>query len=348
MSIESLTSDQLAYIFLGLMGLSVLIYAILDGFDLGVGILLPLSDSYAVPGQEAQDVESQRSQMIASIGPFWDANETWLVLAVGLMLIAFPSAYNLVLHELYLPAVFLLIGLILRGVSFDFRAKAITEFRSVWDKLFKAGSLLAALMLGYMLGRYILGFEHSLAAQCFAILSSLCVSAAFAYIGGAWLVMKTSGALQVRAAYWARRAGWLAALGIVSVSIANVFLSEAIAARWFSFPAMLFLAPIPLGSGALLIAVDRYLKGVPHPADRGSSFPFMGVAVIYILAFIGLGYSHFPFVVPGSMLAVDAASAPSSLRFVLYGTAIVLPIILAYTIFSYRVFWGKTTELKYY
>lgn len=340
MFLETLSSDELAYIFLGLMGFAVLIYAVLDGYDLGVGILLPLSSS-------AND-QAQRNQMIASVGPFWDANETWLVLAVGLMLIAFPTAYSLILRELYLPAVFLLIGLILRGVSFDFRAKAMTKFRALWDRMFKLGSLLAALMLGYMLGRYILGFEDSFAAQAFAVLSSLCVPAAFAFIGGNWLVMKTSGELQQRAARWARRAGWLAALGIVSVSIANLMLSEAIAERWLSYPAILFLAPIPLCSFTLMVCVDQYLKKVPWENDKACSFPFYCAVLIYILTFLGLGYSHYPYVVPTKMLAVDAASAASSLRFVLYGTVIVLPAILGYTIFSYRVFWGKTTELKYY
>lgn len=338
--IENLDSEQLSTIFLGLMGLSVLVYAVLDGFDLGVGILLPLEHS-PVSGLH-------RNQMIASVGPFWDANETWLVLAVGLLLIAFPAAYSLVLRELYLPAVFLLLGLMLRGVAFDFRAKAITGFRPWWDVAFKIGSTLTALMLGYMLGRYVLGFEASLAAQGFAVLSSLCVTAAFAFIGGTWLVMKTSDELQLRAAWWARRALWLTALGIFSVSIANLALSDAIAARWFGLPQSLLFAPIPLLSTVLIVWVDRRLKQVPERGNRGCSMPFYSAVAIFVLAFVGLGLSHFPYVVPGLMRANDVASAASSLRFVLYGTLVVLPVIVAYTAFSYRVFWGKTTELRYY
>src|SRR5690606_7838585 len=142
-----------------------------------VGILLPLEN------------ESQRDTMIASIGPFWDANETWLVLAVGILLIAFPSAHSEILYHLYLPVTVMLAGLILRGVAFDFRAKAPVDHKTLWDKTFKAGSLLASLSQGYMLGMYVMGFESSLAAYSFALLSSLCVSAAYAYIGGAWLVM---------------------------------------------------------------------------------------------------------------------------------------------------------------
>ncbi|MFK7975725.1 MAG: cytochrome d ubiquinol oxidase subunit II [Halioglobus sp.] len=338
--IENLDANQLSYVFLALMGLAVLVYAVLDGFDLGVGILLPL--------EQSESGASARNRMIASIGPFWDANETWLVLAVGLLLIAFPAAYSLVLRELYLPAVLLLLGLIMRGVAFDFRAKAITSFRPLWDYAFKFGSLLTAMMLGYMLGRYVLGFEQSVAAQGFAVLSSLCVTAAFSFIGGSWLVMKTSGDLQVRAAWWARRSLWLTALGIVSVSIANLALSDSIAQRWFGLPQALLFAPIPVVSTALIVWVDSLLKRVPQRGDVGCSKPFYSAVAIFILAFAGLGLSHFPYVVPGLMVATDVASAPSSLRFVLYGTVIVLPVIILYTAFSYRVFWGKTTELRYY
>lgn len=344
MLFDNLTADHLAWIFLTLMGFAALVYAVLDGYDLGVGIILPTSSSIQLPAV----LEEQRNQMIASIGPFWDANETWLVLAIGILLIAFPGAYSLVLRELYIPTVLLLIGLALRGVSFDFRAKAVSQHREIWDYCFKIGSALAALTQGYMLGRYVLGFEHSTAAYFFALLSSLCVTAAYAYIGGTWLVMKTKGDLQRKAAYWARRAGWLAALGILAISIANPLISEDIAARWFTFPAVILLIPIPLVCGGLIFAIDQYLKHVPHTQDFACSFPFIGVTGIFLLTFFGLAYSYFPYVIPHQMLATDAASAAESLRFVLYGTALVLPVIVLYTIFSYRVFWGKTTELKYY
>ena len=323
-------------IFLMLMGVAVLIYAVLDGYDLGVGMVLPANDA------------EQRNQMIASIGPFWDANETWLVLAVGILLIAFPQAHNLVLHELYLPAALLMLGLILRGVSFDFRAKAVTGHRRTWDRAFKAGSWLAALTQGYMLGRYVLGFENSLAAQLFALLSAVCVSAAYAYIGGAWLVMKTEGDLQRRAARWSRRAGWLAALGIGAISVVNPLVSEVIAERWFGFPEVILLAPIPLVSLVLVIVVDQYLKQVPTQNDIGCWFPFIGVMLLFVLSFIGLAYSFYPDVVPGRISAQEAASAEASLRFIGVGVAIVLPLILAYTAFAYRVFWGKSTELRYH
>lgn len=323
-------------IFLFLMGLAVLIYAVLDGFDLGVGVLMPMDNT------------EHRDRMIASIGPFWDANETWLVLAVGILLVAFPQAHNLVLLELYLPAALLLLGLILRGVSFDFRAKAVTAHRRLWDWTFKTGSLVATLAQGYMLGRYVMGFEPGATAQVFALVSAVCVTAAYVYIGGAWLVMKSEGDLQRRAAHWSRRAGWLAALGIAAISVVNPLVSAEVAQRWFSLPEAILLAPIPLVCLGLVIIIDQYLSHVPVRGDIGCWFPFAGVAMLFVLSFLGLAYSFYPYVVPGRIAAQDAASADASLRFIGVGVAIVLPLILAYTAFAYRVFWGKSTDLHYH
>lgn len=327
----------LPVIFLGLIGLAVLLYAMLDGYDLGVGIVLPLGESHA----------EDRDQMIASIGPFWDANETWLVLAVGLLLVAFPEALNLILHELYLPATLLLVALILRGVSFDFRAKALTAHRGAWDICFKLGSLTAALAQGYMLGRYVVGFEPGYAATAFACLSALCVTAAYAFIGGAWLVMKTEGDLQRRAAYWARRGAWLAAAGILAVSLVNPLIDPTIYKKWFSLPQAITLFPIPLVTAVLFIFNDRYLRGVPHSNDFGCWIPFVSAALIFFLAFQGLAYSFYPYVVPHTLTVWEAASAEDSLLFIFYGAAFVVPLILLYTAFSYRVFWGKVRSLRY-
>ena len=327
---------QLPLVFLGLMAFSVLVYAILDGFDLGVGILLPM------------DNKQQRDRMVASIGPFWDANETWLVLAVGILLIAFPQAHSLILRELYIPAAFMLIGLIVRGVSFDFRVKAVTRFQRSWDWAFKLGSLFVALSQGYMLGRYVLGFDPQPVAYGFAVLSAMGVAAAYTYIGGAWLVMKTTGPLQLRASIWTRRAGWVAAVGIALVSIANVSLSPDVAARWLTMPNAILLFPLPVLSGAIVIFVDYYLRNQPHAEDFGHSLPFFSIAVLFSLSFIGLGYSYFPYVVPHVLLATEGASAPVSLRFILTGIIIIMPTILLYTAFTYRVFWGKATDLTYH
>lgn len=326
----------LPIIFIGLMGLAFFIYAILDGYDLGVGILLP------------RDSEAQRDTMIASIGPFWDANETWLVLGIGLLLIAFPSAHSLILYHLYLPVTIMLAGLILRGVAFDFRAKAPEDHKNLWDKIFKTGSLLATLSQGYMLGIYVMGFEQSLAAYSFALLSAICVTAGYSFIGAAWLIMKTEGELQVRAARWARICGWLTALGIVAVSIVNPLISTLIFNKWFGSALMILLFIIPLFCAVLFLVVDRYLAHFPYAHDFGCWIPFAAIAMIFFLCFVGLGYSFYPYVVPNQLTIWEAASAPESLQFILYGAVIVLPTILAYTAFSYRIFWGKATQLKYY
>ncbi|WP_416305950.1 cytochrome d ubiquinol oxidase subunit II [Neptunicella sp. SCSIO 80796] len=328
--------SNLPTIFLALMGLSVLIYAMLDGYDLGVGILLPM------------DSREQRDKMIASIGPFWDANETWLVLAIGILLIAFPTAYSLVLKELYIPIALMLVALILRGVAFDFRAKAITRLQNRWDRLFKLGSITTALTQGYSLGMYVMGFEHSLHAYGFALLSAAGVTAAYAYIGGAWLVLKTEGEVQKYAAKWGRRGGWLAAIGIGAICITNPMINESVAARWFTLPEAILLLPVPLMCIVLVVVVDRYLRRVPHASDFGCWIPFTGAASLFVLSLLGLAYSYFPYVVPNRLTAIESASASESLMFVFYGVAIVFPVILAYTGLSYWIFRGKSTELKYW
>lgn len=331
-----MTFEQaLPYIFLLLMALSVLMYAVLDGFDLGVGILLPDNNP------------QYRQQMIASIGPFWDANETWLVLAVGILLIAFPLAHSMVLKALYLPTVFLLLGLILRGVAFDFRAKAVTRYRVLWDKLFQAGSILAAFSQGFMLGIYVLGFEYSLSSIFFAVLSGFCVTCAYAYIGGAWLVLKTEGELQVFAARKARVAGWITALGIIAVCITNPIINPSVAERWFTLPEAILLLPIPVMCFILMLVSDLYLKHVPVDKDKACWLPFAAITIVFVLCLIGLAYSFYPYVIPNKLLAIDAASSTASLAFIFYGVAIVLPIILAYTALAYWIFRGKSTALSY-
>jgi cytochrome d ubiquinol oxidase subunit II len=189
-------SAWLPEIFLALMGLAMLAYVVLDGFDLGVGILLPGGD------------DAQKDTMIASIGPFWDANETWLVLGVGILLIAFPMAHGVILSSLYLPVTLMLIALILRGVAFDFRVKARAKHKHLWDRSFFVGSALAALSQGFMLGAYILGFEWSVANFAFASFIGVCLLAGYALLGATWLLMKAEGELQRKAVRWAQRALW--------------------------------------------------------------------------------------------------------------------------------------------
>ncbi|WP_444889413.1 cytochrome d ubiquinol oxidase subunit II [Microbulbifer sp. DLAB2-AA] len=328
----------LPVVFIGLMGLAVLVYAILDGYDLGVGILLPLG----------KEDEPQRDTMIASIGPFWDANETWLVLAIGLLLIAFPIAHNLVLMHLYIPAAIMLVGLILRGVAFDFRAKAAVGHKLAWDRTFKAGSIITSLAQGYMLGQYVMGFQPGWQAQLFSAVSALGVTAAYSYMGSAWLVLKTESLLQERAVRWARRAGRATLLGVVSVSTINPLVNPAVFDRWFSYPLVMFVLLIPTLCFLAFIFNDLLLARLPKVNDRHSALPFTLVVTIFLMCFIGLAFSFFPDIVPGQLNIWQAASATASLKFILVGALIVVPIILIYTAFSYYVFRGKASELHYH
>lgn len=325
----------LPLIFAGLMGLSMLIYAVLDGYDLGVGMLM------------AKAEPEQQDRMIASIGPFWDANETWLVLGVGILLVAFPVAHGVILTSLYLPVVIMLIGLIMRGVSFDFRAKAHTKRRLIWNRTFIAGSALTAFAQGAMLGSYILGFEKSWAAFGFSVLTGLSVMAGYALIGACWLIMKTEGALQRRAIVWAQYTLWLMAGGIGLVSAVTPFVSSRIFDKWFAFPNVVLLAPIPLMTGALILSMAWLLRQLPRPKDALCWMPFAMTVAIYILCFHGLAYSFYPYIVPDRLTIDEAASAPESLMIIFVGAAVVLPMLIGYTAFAYKVFHGKSTDLKY-
>ncbi|SEL18036.1 cytochrome bd-I ubiquinol oxidase subunit 2 apoprotein [Colwellia chukchiensis] len=329
------TLDWLPSAFIGLMALSFLIYAILDGYDLGVGVLLPLDNS------------QQRDTMIYSIGPFWDANETWLVLAVGLLLIAFPKAHSIIFQALYLPTALMLAGLILRGVSFDFRTKAPSADKQKWELAFKLGSVLATLSQGYMLGRYITAFDDSWLSLGFAILSAICVTAGYCFIGATWLVMKTEGDLQRRAASWAKVANILMAVGIILVCVSNLLLDARIMDKWLGGIQALVLIPIIALFSFTFFAVDKYLRKVPVANDTGCWYPFFSAIMLFILCFFGLAYSFYPYIVPFQLTIYEAASARESLWFIFVGATLVLPMIIGYTIFSYKVFWGKTTKLNY-
>ncbi len=331
------SGDWLPYTFVFLMGLSMLIYGILDGYDLGVGIL-----SIFVPEDNLKD------RMIASIGPFWDANETWLVLGVGLLLVAFPMAHGIILSNLYLPVALMLIGLIFRGVAFDFRAKTSDRHKHYWNIAFFGGSALAAFAQGYMLGSYIIGFAGGLSGILFGILTGFCLMGGYALIGAAWLIMKTEGVLQKRAVYWARRALWVGVAGILLVSISTPLMSPAIFDKWFSVPEIFMLAPIPLMTAGLLIFLEILLQRLPKENDRHCWTPFALVIAVVILCFHGLAYSFFPYIVPGQLKIVDAASAPESLMIILVGTMVVLPMLIGYTAFAYKVFWGKAEDLHYH
>jgi cytochrome d ubiquinol oxidase subunit II len=322
-----------------LMAAALLLYVVLDGYDLGVGILMMDADAH------------ERDVMVSSIGPFWDANETWLVLGIGILLVAFPVAHGVILTALYMPVVLMLIGLILRGVAFDFRVKARDRHKPWWNGAFWAGSLLAALAQGYMLGRYVTAFAPQPMAQAFALLTAVCLPAAYGSLGASWLIMKTSGALQRRAVRWARRAWWGTAGGFAAVSVASPLISERIFDKWFTLPYVVLLAPLPLATLVLLLIAARSLRRLPLRLEQGNEYgawvPFACMVGVVLLAFYGLAYSLFPFLVVDRLTIWQAASAPESLRFILVGVAVVLPAILGYTLYVYRVFAGKAEPLGY-
>jgi cytochrome bd ubiquinol oxidase subunit II len=325
----------LPYVFAGLMGISILVYVILDGFDLGIGILLPFGD------------DAEKDRMVAAIGPFWDANETWLVLAVGLLLVAFPVAHGVILTTLYFPVAVLLIGLILRGVAFEFRAKVSAGAKPAWNRMFFIGSLMTALSQGYMLGLYVLGLDTGWLSVVFALLVAVCLAAAYTAIGAAWLIHKSESELQIKSVAWLRRALGLVALGMVAISLASPLASTRIWDRWLGYPESLLLAPLPVLTFGLFVWVWRLSARMPLEGDRLNLAPFAALSGIFALGFAGLAWSFYPYVVPGRITIAEAASATESLAIILVGTLFVLPVITGYTIWAYRIFGGKAVELRY-
>ncbi|MFG5380559.1 cytochrome d ubiquinol oxidase subunit II [Yoonia sp. R2-816] len=325
----------LPFVFAALMGVSILIYVVLDGFDLGVGVLFPFAD------------DEEKDRMIASIGPFWDANETWLVLAVGLLLVAFPAAHGDILTALYLPVAIMLIGLILRGVAFEFRAKAPAPHKDAWNNAFFAGSLMTSLSQGFMLGMYIMGLEWSWMNAGFGVLTAIFLTVGYSFIGATWVIHKTDEHLQRKAVDWAKGGIWGLVLGIGAISLATPFVSERIFDKWFSWPSFLYLSPLPIISGLLVVWLWWMLRRMPFYQDRRSWLPFAAATALWVMAFGGMAYSFYPYVVPEQLTIYEAASAPESLFIILIGTCIVLPTILGYTILAYTIFRGKATELRY-
>ncbi len=324
--------DLLAFIWAGLIAFAVLAYVVLDGFDLGVGILFPL-----FPDERDRDV------MTNSIAPVWDGNETWLVLGGGGLLAVFPLAYATVLPALYVPIILMLLGLIFRGVAFEFRFRTV-RWRRVWDWGFAVGSLVASVMQGIALGALVQGIRIENRQYAggwwdwltpFSLLTGLAVVIGYALLGATWLNLKTGGELQKRSRRLAILAG-AGTLGLIGVvSIWTPFLDAVYFQRWFSFPTALFSGLVPL---LLLITAWALWQGLT--ADKHLQ-PFLAALGIFVLCFAGIGISFYPYIVPGSLTIWEAAAPDDSLGFLLVGAAVLVPIILAYTGYAYWVFRGK-------
>ena len=318
-----------------LIATAVFLYVLLDGFDLGCGILFPFAPS-----------DKCRSRMMNSIAPFWDGNETWLVLGGGGLFVAFPVAYAILMPALYLPIMLMLMGLIFRGVAFEFRFKAEEKDRKLWDIAFHSGSLLAAFMQGVVLGNFIQGVEvdgRNFAggaldwANGFAIVTGISLVFGYALLGATWLVMKTEDETQK----WARSAAQyvlgFVALAMVVVSIAMPFVDERIADLWFSTPNLYYLMIVPVLTGLAFFMLWRDLQN-----DKREARPFLLSLALFLLGYIGFGISLYPWIVPFEFTLWDAAAACTSQSITLIGTAIMLPIILGYTAYCYYIFRGKS------
>ena len=315
-----------------ILALSVFMYVLLDGFDLGVGILFPFA-----PGAEAREL------MIASVAPIWDGNETWLVMGGIGMFTAFPTAFAIIFSALYFPVLAMLLGLLFRGVAFEFRATARSS-RHFWDAAFFLGSLVATFAQGCVLGKYVLGFDVVQGQyrgtvwdwlHPFVLAVGAGLVAGYVLLGSTWLVMKTEGALRD----WARRAARYALFGVLAfialVSIWTPLLHERIAERWFSWPNIAYLSPLPVVTALIALGLWRSL------ARGRDAAPFFAAMGLFLACYLGLAISLFPYIVPHALTLWEAAAPPRTQAFLLVGTLFLIPIIFTYTGWSYWVFRGK-------
>jgi cytochrome d ubiquinol oxidase subunit II len=322
-----------------ILAFAIFAYVVLDGFDLGVGILFPTLDG---PGE--------RGQAMNSVAPVWDGNETWLVMGGGGLFAAFPLAYAIIMPAVYAPIIAMLLALVFRGVAFEFRWRDPGHQR-FWDAAFAGGSLLAAFAQGVTLGALLQGIAVEGRQYAggwwdwlspFSLLTGLSLVAGYALLGSTWLIMKTHGRLQDHSFRQARIAGIATIICIAAVSLATPFLEAAYYERWFDWPQVLFTAQVPL---LVAIATAAFFVSL---ARRHESLPFLLSLGLFALSMAGLGISIFPDIVPGAVGIHEAAAPESSLVFMLVGAGILIPIILAYTAYAYWIFRGKVGEEGYH
>ena len=331
---------DLPLIWFGLIITAIFLYVILDGFDLGVGILFPFAPS-----------DKYRDRMMNSIAPFWDGNETWLVMGGGGLFAAFPLAYAVLMPAFYIPVILMLLGLVLRGVAFEFRFKATGTMQKLWDWAFHVGSLVAAFSQGVVLGGVIQGIKvqgRSFGGRgfdwlsAFSIMTGLALVCGYALLGSTWLVMKTEDDTQ----QWARRGATVClacvAAFMILVSLSTPFINAGIKSLWFSWPNIILLSPLPLLAAGMLVLLWRDLR-------HGREYrPFLLSLGIFLMNYIGLGISLWPWLVPYEITFRQAAASPQSQSLLLIGAAISLPLVLAYAAYNYYVFRGKTSHEELY
>jgi len=330
--------NLLTVIWAGIVAFAVFTYVVLDGFDLGIGILFPVLGGHA-----------ERGTAMNSIAPVWDGNETWLILGGGGLMAAFPRAYSVVMPAIYTPLIAMLLGLVFRGVAFEFRWR--TTGRHYWDFAFAAGSIVAALAQGIALGAILQGVTVADGAYAggwwdwltpFTLLCGLAILCGYAALGASWLYLKTEGALQARARRLALVAGAGLVLGMAAVSAATPFLDYAYYRRWFAWPNLLWTSLVPVVA-ALVTA--GYFRALRRGRERA---PFLLALVLFGLSFVGLAISMYPYIVPPAISIWDAAAPANAQIFMLVGAAILVPVILAYTAYAYWVFRGKAKAGGYH
>lgn len=323
---------DLAFIAAGVIAFAVLAYVVLDGFDLGIGILFPMLEG-----------EKHRDLAMNTVAPVWDGNETWLIMGGGGLLAVFPLAYAVVMPALYAPIIAMLLALIFRGVAFEFRWRT-KRWKPVWDLSFFGGSIVAAFSQGVALGALVQGIAVENRAYgggnwdwltFFSILTGVALVVGYALLGATWLVMKTEGYVRDRAARfaWIAGAGTLALIG--AVSLITPFLNPIYMERWFSTPNVFFTVLVP---ALVLVAAYVFVQGMWKGPDW---WPFVASLAMFVLSFIGLGISFYPYIVPPTLTIHETATSERGLAFVLVGAGVLVPLILAYTAYAYWVFRGK-------
>jgi cytochrome d ubiquinol oxidase subunit II len=327
---------DLPLVWYSLIGTAIFLYILLDGFDLGVGILFPFAPTDAC-----------RDRMMNSIAPFWDGNETWLVLGGGGLFAAFPLAYAILMPAFYIPIILMLLGLIFRGVAFEFRFKATGKSRRIWDYSFHFGSLVATFMQGMVLGTFV----HGVAVDgrnfggsafdwlnAFSVMTGVALVTGYALLGATWTIMKTEDDTQA----WARKCAsyvlLYVALFMGLVSLIMPMMNSDIKALWFSLPNFYFLQPMPILSVVFFIMLWRDLR------TEREYRPFFLTLGIFLMNYLGIGISTWPWLVPFKVTLWDAAAAPESQSLLLLGTVFLLPCILAYTGYCFWVFRGKASH----